>query len=178
VVPGVAVAGRLNTTYLVPAYEACPRGTTTTTRPSFAPCTPARRESSFTFESAMLRSSPARYIKGGAVTFVVLLRGVRDPSGSLVTTDTADPADDFAVVSPPGQTTLTFADSTFAAGVLSGPVRVRFDLRKGAAKVVFRTPSAQPIPDGIVVEGGSVAIVDKAGKRLATVGAQSPPAAR
>jgi hypothetical protein len=165
----------MSTTYLVPVYEACPRATTTTTQPSPAPCTPARRASSVTFDSAMLKTSTTRYLTGGKVAFVVVFRGIRDASGNLLTTNPADPADDFAVISPPGQTTLTFLDSTYAAGVLAGPVRVPFDVRKGAAKVVYQTPDTLPIPDGIVVEGGSVLVVDSEGKRLATVGAQSRP---
>src|SRR3989442_8124853 len=46
-VPGPAWAGRPGATYLVPAYEACPRGvTTTTTLVPPPPCVPATRESS------------------------------------------------------------------------------------------------------------------------------------
>ena len=67
-------------------------------------------------------------------------------------------------------------DSSYAPGVLSGPVVIPFDVKDGAAKVVYRTPGTIPIPDGIVVEGGTVVILDNQGKRLATVGAQSPPA--
>lgn len=158
----------------MPAYEACPRGTTTT-RPSPAPCTPARRESSFTFDSAALKSAPTRYIAPGKLAFVLVIRGLRDASGSLVTTNPGNPSDDFQIVSPPGQTTLTFLDSTYAPGGISGPVVVPFDVRQGAAKVVYKLPDSLPIPDGIVVEGGSVTILDNQGKRLATVGAQSRP---
>ena len=173
--PGVAGAGRLNTTYLVPAYEGCPRGTTTTTQASPAPCTPARRESTFTFESAVLKTAPARYIAANKVAFMLVIRGIRDGSGALVTTRAGDPTDDFQVVSPPGQTTLTFLSSTYAPGAISGPVVIPFDVKDGAAKVIYKTPGTILIPDGIVVEGGSVVVLDNQGKRLATIGAQSPP---
>ena len=173
--PGLSAAGRLNTTVLVPAYESCPRGTTTTTEASHAPCTPARLDSSFTFETALLKSATTRYIEAGKLAFIVVLRGVRDASGKLVTTNPGDPSDDFEVVSPPGQTTLTFLNSTYAPGGISGPVVVPFDLRNGAAKVVYKLSDTPAIPDGIVVEGGNVSILDNQGKRLATVGARSRP---
>ena len=178
-VPAPTLAGRVGATYLIPAYESCPRGvTTTTTLIPPPPCVPATRESSFTFDSAVLKTSAPRYIAGGKVAFVLAVKGVRDAAGNLVTTDPANSADDFAVVSPPGQITLTFLNETVAPGVLSGPVVVRFDLKNGAGKVVYRIPGDQPIPDGVISEGGSVFIVDNQGKRLATVGAQSPPAGR
>jgi hypothetical protein len=177
-VPVSALAGSANVTPLVPAYLSCPRPTTTTTLGSPPPCSPAERESAYRFDSALLKSSRRPYIKAGAVAFVAVLKGVRDANGQLVTTDPADPADDFAIVSPPGQTTVTFLNATFAPGVLSGPVTVPFDLKGGAAKVTYRVPDDVPIPDGIVVEGGSVTIYDNASprRRLATVGSQSPPA--
>ena len=66
--------GRAGATYLIPAYESCPRGvTTTTTLIPPPPCVPATRESSFTFDSAVLKTSAPRYIAGGKVAFVLLL---------------------------------------------------------------------------------------------------------
>jgi len=168
-------AGRIGTTYLVPAYEACPRGqTTTTTLIPPPPCVPARRESSFTFDTATLKTSGIRYLAVGKPAFVFTVKGVRDASGNLVTTDPNDPADDFMVISAPGQVTLTFLNETFQPGVLAGPVVVRFDLKNGAGKATYKTPSS--IPDGVVTETGSIIVLDNQGKRLAALGAQSPPA--
>jgi hypothetical protein len=46
--------------------------------------------------------------------------------------------------------------------------------------VTYKVPDGLPIPDGIVVEGGSITIYDNATppRRLATIGSQSPPAQR
>jgi len=170
-----AWAGRAGTTYLVPAYEACPRGqTTTTTLIPPPPCVPATRESSFTFESATLKTSGFRYLAVGKAAFVFAVKGVRDASGNLVTTDPTNPADDFMVVTSPGQITLTFLNETVPPGVVSGPVVVRFDLKNGAGKATYKTPP--PIPDGVIAETGAIVVLDNQGKRLATLGAQSPPA--
>jgi len=168
-------AGKVGTTYLVPAYEACPRGlTTTTTLIPPPPCVPATRESSFTFDTATLKTSGNRYLAVGKPAFVFAVKGVRDASGNLVTTDPNNPADDFMVVTAPGQLTLTFLNETVPPGVLSGPVVVRFDLKNGAGKATYKQPP--PIPDGIIAETGTIIVLDNQGKRLATLGAQSPPA--
>ena len=173
--PVTSWAGRAGTTYLVPAYESCPRGiTTTTTLIPPPPCVPAARESSFTFDSATLKTSGIRYLAVGKAAFVFAVKGVRDASGNLVTTDPNDPADDFMVVSAPGQITLTFLNETEPPGVLQGPVVVRFDLKNGAGKASYKTPP--PIPDGVIAETGSIFVLDNQGKRLAALGAQSPPA--
>jgi len=40
------------------------------------------------------------------VSLVIDLKGVRDASGALVTTDTSNPADDFILRTPAGRVTL------------------------------------------------------------------------
>ena len=176
-VPVATLAGQPGTTYLVPAYEACPRGaTTTTTLNPPPPCVPATLESSFTFDSAVLKSPGLRYLAVGKTAFVLVLKGVRDGAGNLVTTDPSDPADDFMVVTTPGQITLAFLNETAPPGALSGPVVVRFNLKNGAGKATYTTPG--PLPDGVIAETGALFVLDNQGKRLATLGAETPPLKR
>jgi hypothetical protein len=159
-VPALAPAG-MNKNFLVPAFSPCiGKGS----------CPPARA-STFTFETATLQSPAGRYIAAGKLALKVELKGVRDASGGLVTTNASDPTDDFKIVLGAGQVTIP--------GVGTLPVtalpdtEIPFDLRDGKAKVTYRTPDVTP--SGLVTEGGVVSIVDNQGHRLATVGSQSKP---
>src|SRR5262249_61662585 len=105
---------------------------------------------SFTFDTATLKTSGIRYLAVGKPAFVFTVKGVRDASGNLVTTDPNDPADDFMVISAPGQVTLTFLNETFQPGVLAGPGVGRIDLKNRAREATYQTPPA--IPHGGVHE--------------------------
>lgn len=159
--PGGAQGG-MNRSYLVPSYPPCDG-------PAFCP---AVRESSFTFDSAILLSPQSRYIKAGKVSLEIQLKGVRDASGQLVTTDASDPGDDFAVVIPVGIVVVP------GLGILppgiQGDTTVSFDLKNGAARVRYPTPDEAPA--GLVSVSTTIPHVrDNQGKRFAVTGAESKP---
>lgn len=160
---GFAQAGS-NTNYLVPAYEPCTPPATT--------C-PAVLESRFTFESVKFKSSKAKYLKDNKVAFSVELKGVRDPSGGLLTTDTGNQADDFRVFVPGSQ--ITFGGTTTAPGLLSPDIVVGIDLKNGKGKGSYKTPSGGE-SSGVIAEATGVPyVVDSDGERFAVSGSRAKP---
>ena len=152
-----AHAADFGRTYLVPAYSACPGDD----------ACPAVRESSYTFSSALVRTSPARYIKEGAVSFILELRGVRDASGATVTSSA------FRVKSAGGQTTSSGLTLPPALVDQFAPAPQPIELKNGNGKLTSRLETV--IPPGTVSEGGAIIVLDPDGKRLAITGAQSRP---
>ena len=148
--------GGLNTNYLVPAYVACPGPDT---------CGAPQRESSFTFDTAILRGPVGRYANPAKPSLILELRGVKDASGALVTSDA------FTIVVAAGQVNVSAVALTIPPGhPLSQVAPIPIPLKGGKGKVVYKP--AQMAPPGTVAEGGGVSVYDSQGKRLATVGAQ------
>ena len=121
--PAGAQAG-FNVNYLVPGFKGC--------EGNAAVCA-IEPSSSFTFETAILKSPRGRYsIREGKPTIFIILKGVRDASGNLVTTDPANDADDFVLVLPTGRTIVpsigTIADGSIPAQ------RIGIDLENGNGK--------------------------------------------
>jgi hypothetical protein len=162
VLPVAARAGG-NRSFLVPAFAPCAGP---------AVCFPPERESRFTFETGVLGSSRSRFIRGGGVALVVRVKGVRDESGRLVTTDPDAPGDDFRVVVPETVTTVPGV-GTLPAGFVGDTV-IRFDLRSGRGTARLATPAE--VPAGLVAASlGSPVVLDSDGRPLARVGSQSRP---
>jgi hypothetical protein len=159
----VRASADMTRNYLVPAYVPCPG-------PATCPATPS---SSFTFSSAVLKNAKARYLTPGKVTLVVELKGVKDGSGQLVTTDPSNAADDFLLVVAPGQVTLA-GIGTLPPG-LSPETRLHIDLKNGDGSQKLVTPDETP-KHGLVVNSlGLPTVFDNQGKVLAVTGSQSPP---
>jgi hypothetical protein len=154
-----------NVNHLVPAYQPCTPPVTT--------CQ-AVLESRFTFEKAVLKSSKARYLKDNKVAISVELKGVRDPSGALVTTDPGNQADDFKLFVPGSQ--VTFGGTTVAPGILSQDIVLGVDLKNGNGKASYKTPAGGE-GSGVIAEATGVApyVIDSDGKRFASTGSRDKP---
>jgi hypothetical protein len=163
--PHAADAAGLSRTYLVPAYAPCPG-------PAICP---ARLESSFTFATASLRSPQSKFIAPNKLTLIVEITGVKDASGTLVTTDPNDPGDDFLLVLPASQVTITSLGTLPAGFPGAGEQSVRIDLKKGNGKARLMTPEETPKTGLVTASNGAPTVYDNQGKRLAVTGAQTPP---
>jgi hypothetical protein len=151
-----AWAGGTNANHLVPAFVVCPGPDT---------CGAPQRESSFTFESAVLKAPRGKFTNPNKPAFVVELKGVKDASGAPVTST------DFTVRIAGGQVNISSLALTIPAGhVLSAIAPIPIPLKNGNGSLAYK-PTAEP-PPGTVSEGGGVTIYDSQGKRLATTGAQ------
>lgn len=159
-----AFAGK-SKNYLVPAYQPC--------TPPAGSC-PAVLESRFTFESAVLRTSNAKYLKDNKVAIEVELKGVRDPSGGLVTTDPGNQSDDFRLFVPASQ--ITLGETTTAPGILNTDIVVGIDLKNGKGKAKYKTPEGGEGSGVIAEAGGLPYVVDSDGNRFAVSGSRDKPA--
>lgn len=165
---------------LVALDSLCAAGSRSTLVPTYRPCEtsvcPPVRTSRFTFESAVLISAGSRYTGPGKLAFTIVLKGVRDKAGTLVTTDPNDPADDFRVRIPESRVTLLQGSlvGTLAPG-LSGPTVYRFDVRNGAARKRFLTPDETPERGFVAESTGVPVVVDPDGNDFAVVGVQARP---
>ena len=166
--PALARAG-MNRNYLVPAYKPCPAEQTS--------CAPQGPASTFTFEQAVLKSKPSPYIKPNQVSLVIDLKGVRDASGALVTTDSSNPADDFILRTPAGRITLLAGTNLqLEPGSPLVPVTdVRIDLKNGKGHASLTTPAETPTHGLINQSLGVPALLDNQGNLLAVTGARSQP---
>jgi hypothetical protein len=153
-----------NATPMVPAYQPC--------TPPAASC-PAVLESRFSFDSVTLKSSKSPYLKDDKVAIAIELKGVRDETGALVTTDVQDPADDFKLFVPSSQ--ITFNGVTTAPGILSPPILVGIDLKNGTGKASYKTPAGGE-GTGLVAEStGAPYVLDSDGQRFAVTGQRDKP---
>jgi hypothetical protein len=153
-------AGGFNTTYLVPAYTPCPG-------PDICGGPPTL-ESTFTFDSATLRSPRSPFTDPKKPSLIVELKGVKDSTGNLVTDKTG-----FTIQVAAGQVNLFEPAPGFslpAGHPLTQIAPIPIGLSKGHGKLAYTPPTAAPAHT--VTEGGAVTIYDSAGKRLATVGAR------
>lgn len=155
--PTLAHAGT-NRVYLVPAVKECPGPAT---------CVPREYESTYTFDAIILLSPGGKYLSTGKKPSLTLdIRGVRDASHALVTGN-------LTLVILPVRVSLatlgTFPDdSPFTQ---NAPVQV--PITNGATRFPYR-PSAVA-PNGTLVNGGGVEVLDPDGKRLAVIGTQAKP---
>jgi hypothetical protein len=163
IVPAAHAGGNVN--YLVPAYEPC--------TPPITTC-PAVLESRFTFESVKLKSSKSQYLKDNKTAVSIELKGVRDPSGALVTTDTGNQADDFRLFVPPSQ--VTVQGVTSAPGLLAPAIVLGIDLKDGRGKASYKTPAGSEDAGVITESTGAPYVIDSDGERFAVTGARSKPA--
>jgi hypothetical protein len=160
--PAGAQAG-FNVNFLVPGYKGCEGN---------AGVCAIEPSSSWTFETAILKSPRGRYsIKEGKPTIFVILKGVRDASGNLVTTDPSNRADDFVLVLPTGRTILP-SIGTLADGSIP-PQRIPIEIENGNAKVSYAAEGTQP---GLVsLSFESPTIIDPEGNLFAATGAAAKP---
>jgi len=155
-IPQPAAAGGYNRVYLVPALTPCPTAAT---------C--ARElESSFTFDSIVLRSPASKYLPTGKPALFLEMHGVRDAAGTLVN-GTLMLKVLAGRVSVPGLGTFPDGSS------LTQQPPIPIQLKNGAAKLPYK-PSVSP-PNGTIVNGGGVEVFDPDGKLLAVTGSQSKP---
>ena len=160
-----AWAAGSNSTPMVPAYQPC--------TPPATSC-PAVLESRFTFDSVTLKSPKSPYLKDNKVAVSIELKGVRDGTGALVTTDVDDPSDDFKLLIPGSQ--ITFNGMTIAPGILSPEITVPVELKNGSGKASYKTPGGGE-GTGIVAEStGAPYVVDSDAKRFAVTGSRDKPA--
>lgn len=160
--PAAARAGS-NVNFLVPGYKGCTGGASTcAVEPS----------SSYSFETAIMKSPRGRYsLREKKPTISVLLQGVRDAGGQLVTTDPENDSDDFILLLPTGRVVLPSL-GTLADGSIP-PTRVRIELKDGNGKATYAPEGTQP---GMVsVSFESPTIVDPEGNLFAATGAASKP---
>jgi hypothetical protein len=158
VAPTVATAGGYNRVYLVPAVKEC-QGPAT--------CMPREFESSFTFDTIVLRSPATRYLPPGKPSLSLEVRGVRDASGTPVTGNLTLKILQSRVSLP---TLGTFPDDSPLTAV--PPVAV--PLKNGNNRKFDYRPDTQP-PAGTLVNGGGIEVYDPEGKLLAVTGSQAKP---
>lgn len=153
--PAASGAASYSRVHLVPALAACAGPAT---------C-PRQLESAFTFDTISLRTPSSKYTPADKPSFILDVRGVRDPGGALVNGTLT-----LKVLS--GRVSLpslgTFPDDSPLTQV--APVAV--PLKNGGASFPYRAPAT---PNGLIQNGGGVEVLDPTGKRLAVTGAQSRP---
>ena len=147
--------------------------------PAYAPCTPpvtscpATLESRFTFDGVTLKSPKTPYLKDNKTAIAIELKGVRDETGALVSTDPDNPEDDFKLFIPGSQ--ITFNGVTVAPGILSGDIVMGIDLKNGTGKASYKTPAGGE-GTGIVAEStGAPWVIDSDGHRFAVTGQRDKP---
>jgi hypothetical protein len=156
--PTAAAAAGYNRVYLVPALKACP---------GFATCGGRELESTYTFESIVLRSPPGRYLPAAPKPSLFLqVKGVRDASGAPVNGNLTLKVLS-GRVNVPGIGTI--GDDSGLTTVAPVPI----PLKNGSnPKFSYRNPTT---PGGLLVNGGGVEVYDPEGKLLAVTGSQTKP---
>ena len=155
VIPHIAAAGGYNRVYLVPAITPCP---------TLSTC-PRAFDSSFTFDSIVLRSPATQFLPTGKKpSLILVVHGVRDASHALVT-DTLMLRVLAGRVSVPG--IGTFPDNSS----LTQQAPIPIPLKNGAARFSYKPAT----PNGTLVNGGGVEVYDPDGNLLAVTGSQSKP---
>jgi hypothetical protein len=157
---GSAAAG-LNRSYLVPVYEACPGS---------GNCFPPKRASSYTFDSAVLYSSPKPYTGPGKLALVLAVKGLRDAAGNLVT-GTLE-----LRVTRPRVTLLTQGVGTLGETSPFVPDTVySLPVTNGSGRRRFNTPADTPTEGFVANTFAAPVLYDPEGKELASTGTQSKP---
>jgi len=151
-----AIAGGYGRVYLVRALKEC-KGAAT--------CG-LEFESTYTFDSIVLRSPASKYEPAGKPMLILEIRGVRDAAGTPVNGNlTLRLASGRVYVPSVG----TFPDDS--PYTVQPPIPI--PLKNGNKR--FAYTSALPVPNGLIVNGGGVEILDPAGKLLAVTGSQTKP---
>jgi hypothetical protein len=151
-----AAAAGYNRVYLVQALKQCT---------GLASC-PREFESAYTFDAIVLRTPASRYAPPSKPTLILEIRGVRDAADNPVN-GTLSLRLLSGRVSVPG--VGTFPDDS----PLTQQPLVPIPLKNGNAKVPYKPPLL--IPNGLIVNGGGVEVLDPDGKLLAVTGSQSKP---
>jgi hypothetical protein len=148
-------------TLLVPVYAPCPGS---------GNCFPPKRASTYTFDSITLLSSTQPYTGPGKFAVGVIVKGLKDAGGALVTGR-------LELRIPPGRVTiLTQNVGTIGETSPLSPESVYVvDVKNGAGHPRFKTPDNTP-EHGLVVNTFSAPVLyDPEGKPLAATGTQSKP---
>ena len=151
-------AAGYNRVYLVPALEPCP---------GFSTCPGRALESSYTFDSIVLRSPPTRYLPSGKPSLFLQIRGVRDASGTPVNGNLT-----LRVLS--GRVNVPSVGTLGDDSSLTTVAPVPIPLQNGN-NPRFSYKSNPQAPNGTLTNGGGVEIYDPEGKRLAVTGSQAKP---
>jgi hypothetical protein len=156
VFPHLAAAGGYNRVYLVPAITPCATAST---------C-PREFDSSYTFDSIVLRSPATKFMPAGKPSLILEVHGVRDASHALVTGSLM-----VRVLS--GRVSLpglgTFPDNS----PLTQQPPIPIPLKNGDGRFPYKP--ATGVPNGTIVNGGGVQVYDPDGNLLAVTGSQSKP---
>jgi hypothetical protein len=159
VLPSVVSAG-LNRNYLVPVYAQC-QGTAEN-------CTPPTLASAYTFESAILMSTTQRYSGPGKLALILVVKGVKDPSGAPFT-GRLTLSTGTSRVTILQQGVGTFRDDSTLAAQAPYPV----DVKNGSGKLRYLTPDNTP-DSGLRVNSITAPILyDPDGKPLASTGTRT-----
>jgi hypothetical protein len=155
--PAAALAAGYNRVYLVPALKPCP---------GFATCAGRGLESTYTFDTIVLRSPPTRYSPAGKPQLFLEVKGVRDASGAPVNGNLTLKVLS-GRVNVPGIGTI--GDDSALTTVAPLPVPLK---NGNNPKFSYKNPAT---PDGLLVNGGGVEVYDPEGKLLAVTGTQTKP---
>jgi len=160
--PALATA-KLNRSYLVPVYAACPGS---------GNCFPAVRTSTYTFDSIALYSSAQPYTAAGKLALMIVVKGLKDANGAPVTGT-------LKLRVPPSRVTILSLgigtlgeNSPLTETSYDVPVENGSTPRHG---VRFDTPDSTP-ETGLVVNSFAAPILfDPDGHELASTGTQTKP---
>jgi hypothetical protein len=161
--PALATA-KLNRSYLVPVYVACPGS---------GNCFPAVRASTYTFDSIALYSSAQAYTAAGKLALMVVVKGLKDASGAPVTgtLKLRVPRSRITILTQSigtlGETSPLVPETVYDVPVQNGATP-----KHGAR---FDTPDSTP-ESGLVVNTFAAPILfDPDGNELASTGTQTKP---
>ncbi len=155
-------AGGLNRSYLVPIYEACPGS---------GNCFPPKLASTYSFESAILYSSPKPYSGPKKLAVMVAIKGLKDASGNLVTgqVQLRIPASRITLL---GSLNLgTIGDNN----PIAAEQIYKVDVKNGSGRQAFTTPDVTPAHGLTANAFESPVLYDPDGNPLASTGTQSKP---
>ena len=161
--PALATA-KLNRSYMVPVYEACPGS---------GNCFPPVRASSYTFDSIALYSSAQPYTGPGKLALMVVVKGLKDAAGSPVTGTLTlrVPGSRITILSQSigtlGETSPLAPETVYAVPVSNGDTP-----RHGAR---FTTPDSTPTSGLVVNTFAAPILLDPDGRELASTGTQTKP---
>ena len=165
-----AASAGLNRSIMVPIYEECVGA---------GNCFPPKRSSSYTFDSILLLSSQKPYTAPNKFSLAVIIKGLKDPSGTPFTgTLTLRVAPGRVTILEMNLGTLGAAfspETVYKVIVKDGDAKPRLGPCDEKTSPCFRTPAATP-EHGLTVNTFSAPILyDPEGKPLASTGAQSKP---
>jgi len=159
-----AAPAAMSRAVLVPVYKACPGS---------GNCNPPVRASSYTFDSMYLYSSSKAYTLPGKLALMVVVKGLKDPSGNPFTGK---------LVLSSGTSRITILTQNIGTLGETSPLAVQppyvVDVKNGAARARFNTPDNTPETGLIVNSITAPVLYDPDGNELASTGTQSKPVKR